>query len=158
MVVVQDPTTLVVEQPAAITYVSEATDDSGAEQATQPVATEEGPLVEFGRLADQRLRELQAYEIGGQQSQEGIAQGDDGKFYKAYYRFPLRAIRISVANLAPLELEGEIQYDHVLVVQSAESKEALVGQQGRPREGDQPVRATEKYRYQNGDWSFVEKE
>lgn len=155
--VVPDPKELVVEVPAPSVVVTPSPQATEGQVGAAQQAGQQSPLVQFALLADQRLRELRAYSEAGQRSDKGIEKGEDGKYYKAYYRFPLRSIGLSVKDAAALELEGEIAYDRVLFVQSAESKEALLEQTGRPYEQARAVRVTEKYRFKNGKWEYVEK-
>jgi hypothetical protein len=116
----------------------------------------EGPLVQFGRLVDHRLRELYAFEMQGQVSQANITQTADGKWSKAYFRFPVQSVHIEIASTMPPEFVGEIAYDRVLYVQSADSEEEVVRQTGTPAPDTEPVRTTEKYSFTNGEWVFVE--
>ena len=116
----------------------------------------EGPLVQFGRLVDHRLRELYAFEMQGHVSQANITRTADGKWSKAYFRFPVQSVHIEIASTMPPEFIGEIDYDRVLYVQTADNREEVVQQVGNPLPDMKPVRSIEKYAYRNGNWVFIE--
>jgi hypothetical protein len=86
----------------------------------------------------------------------GTTRGAEGRLYKAYYRFPFRGTNVKIVSLNPMELEGEINYDQVLFVQSAGTMQELTAQVGQLSKGTPPAPTSEKYAYRNGEWSYVE--
>ena len=147
---VPNPKTIVVGEGAEAVSAVPVFVTPGEESAS------EGPIVEFARLADQRARELKAYEAAGRSTREGLTKGHKGKYCKAYYRYPLGAISLNVENAEPARLLGEIRYSVAVYIQTGNSAEAALASVGKADPSVEPVAAVESYRYEKGEWEYVE--
>ncbi|MCX7016192.1 MAG: hypothetical protein NTW86_27150 [Candidatus Sumerlaeota bacterium] len=154
--VIQDPSLDVLALPAFATPASSSA--TGAEPESAATAAEpaaDGPLVEFARLADQRVHELQAYEGAAQASKQGLVKAADGKWYKAYNRYTVQSISIRVDSANPVKLAGEIRYNATVYIQSGDSQANAVASAGKPDPDEKPIEALERYAYEDGAWSYV---
>ena len=145
-IAVLQPDKLVVEMPPPAVAAAGAGD----------AARREGPLVEFGRLADQRIAELRAYEAKCQAAADGVTSCPDGRYHKAYFRFPVKSVQVSVSPADPSILDGEIAYDQTVHVQTGDSPEAILKEPGQPSKDTPPAATSEKYRFRNGEWVYIE--
>ena len=112
------------------------------------------PFVEFALIAQQRMRDLAAVADAAARSQDGISELEGSKFCKAYTSVYLTNCEVSPDLSGAGRHVAKITYATRLMVQLADTKEAVTATPGYPDEGVKVHATPEYYSYQGGKWAY----
>jgi hypothetical protein len=138
---VAEPTTLVIAPPT----------ETPSSTLTAVPAEARTPFVEFARIAEQRAKDFAALSESAARSPDGITELEGSKFCKAYRTISLSSFEVQ-ADATTGQHTGKITYATSVMVQVADTKEAVTATAGYPDENSKPQVSSESYTYQGGRW------
>lgn len=112
------------------------------------------PFVEFALIAEQRMRDLTAVAEAASRSQEGVLELGGNKFCKAYTSVYLTNYEVRPDLSGAGRHVAKITYATRVMVQLADTKEAVTATPGYPEEGVKVQTTPEYYSCQGGKWVY----